>query len=118
MPRWSESFGPVDAPAQVQYEQLGYGVAVLPPGSAVPSTIPITLQPDQTLVNSYSSDTVRKIDISPGMQIGVLAHTSQSDQFQIEARAPGNLRVLTAYFPGWMASLNNTSLPSQRVRTG
>jgi hypothetical protein len=103
----------VDALAQVQYEQLGYGVAVLPPGMALPSTLAPDLLPDQMLVNSYSSDSISKIAISPGIQIGVLGHTTHGDQFQIEAQTSGSLRILTAYFPGWTATLNGMPLRLQ-----
>lgn len=109
-PRGSGDFGAVDALAQVQYEQLGYGIAVLPAGSAAPSTLAPALQPNQTLVNSYTSNDIQKIGVSTQAQIGVLGHTTHSDQFQIDSSASASLRILTAYFPGWAASLNNAPL--------
>lgn len=109
-PRWSDTFGSADALAQVQHEQLGYGVAVVPYGQPVPTTLSPALPPDQTLINSFSADTVRKLAIQSGVQVGVLGHTAHSDSFQIDVQTPATVRLLTAYFPGWTASLNTTSV--------
>ena len=113
-PRWAETFGETDASAQVQHEQLGYGVAAVPVGALLPTSLGENVTPDQTLVSSYGEDIVRKIAVQTGVQVGVLSHTTQSDRFQIEASAPTTLQILTAYFPGWSAVLNNNSIPVQR----
>jgi hypothetical protein len=113
-PRWAESFGDTSAAAQVQHEQLGYGVATLPYGALIPATISENVLPDQMLLSSYGADIVRKIAVQTGVQIGVLTHTTQSDRFQIEASAHATLQILTAYFPGWTATLNDNPLAVQR----
>lgn len=112
-PRWSDTFGAVDPLTQVQYEQLGYGTAVLPAGMALPSTIAPDLLRDQMLVSSYSANSISKIALSPGFQIGVLRHSTHGDQFQIESQTSGTLRILTAYFPGWTATLDSMPLRLQ-----
>jgi hypothetical protein len=109
-PQWSRDFGSTDAPSQIQYEQLGYGIAVLPPGTLVPITTSSSLLPDQTLMNSFASGSVRKIAVSSGVQVGFLNHFTHGDQFQVNVQSPGVLQILTSYFPGWSATLNNTPL--------
>lgn len=116
-PDWSDDFGSTDAVAQVQYEQLGYGVAVVPPGAPVPLTTSPTILPDQTLVNSFNSGTVRKIAVRTGVQVGFLAHWSHGDQFQVTVQSPGIVQILTSYFPGWSATLNGVAVPLHRDPT-
>ena len=113
-PTWSDDFGNTDAAAQVQFEQLGYGIAVLPPHEPAPVTTSPSLLPDQTLINSFASGAVRKIAVSTGVQVGFLTHSTHGDQFQVNVQSPGTLQILTAYFPGWEATLNNASLQVQR----
>ena len=41
----------------------------------------------------------------------MLEHDSHGDRFQVQTFAPLTLHVLTAYFPGWSARLNDTDVP-------
>jgi hypothetical protein len=108
-PSWNENFGDVSPNAQVEYERQGFGVAVLPSGTLIPSTIPETLLPNRILLEGYQADSVTKIlpdQVTATMQAGVLAHYSHGDRIQITTTLPTSLEILTAYFPGWSAALN------------
>jgi hypothetical protein len=114
----SEPFGDYDARSQVEYEQQGYGVAVMPPDSPIPSTLPDDLPPNRFLVDSYRSNTINKIapgQFSIGVQAALLAHTSHSDSYQLQVTTPSKLNILTAYFPGWVATVGGASIPLRRA---
>ncbi len=109
-PYTNEPFGGTDAPAQIQHEQLGYGVPVLPAYLPIPSTISAALQPNRLLIEGYLSGALNKIAVSPAsdaqVRLGILEHRTHSDRFQVSASASVTLNILTAYFPGWQATLN------------
>ncbi len=109
-PVYPQSFGPVDAPAQVGYEQQGFGVAVLPPGMPIPATIPENLTSNRHLLSGYSSGDIDKIapnQMTVDTQASVLYHASHSDRFQIRVNRPTTLSILTAFFPGWQAFIGD-----------
>ncbi|HVU14059.1 MAG TPA: 6-pyruvoyl-tetrahydropterin synthase-related protein [Phototrophicaceae bacterium] len=110
-PRWSQT--PIDTSpqAQVEYEQQGFGIAVLPDGEPLPSTIAPTTAPNRALIASYGDGLVSKIAQDSNLQIGILEHDSHGDQFQVQTFAPLTLRILTAYFPGWAATFNGVPIP-------
>jgi hypothetical protein len=119
-PNVHEPFGSTDGKTQLQHELQGYGVAVVPPTSAVPVTMPNNFLPDRLLVEGYQSNNINKIppgQVSTNGQIGVLEHNTHSDRFQIHTRTPVTVDVLTAYFPGWRASLSNNPVPLRRNPT-
>jgi hypothetical protein len=114
----SEAFGAYDARSQVEYEQQGFGVAVMPPASPIPSTLPNDLAPNRFLVDSYRSNTINKIapgQFSTDVQIALLSHTSHSDSYQIQVSSPTKLNILTAYFPGWSATVGGAPVPLQQL---
>jgi len=116
-PRVSESFGSADEKAQVQHEQQGYGIAVLPPNDPVPSTVAANLPPNRFLLDSYQSGNINKIEpgqFTSNAQAGLLNHHTHSDSFQIRANTPINLDILTAYFPGWRAAVADRPVPLVR----
>ena len=110
-----EVFGPATPEAQIEYEQKGYGVAVMPPGLLIPSTLPEKLLPNRFLIDSYQAQNVNKIapgQVSASFQASPLAHFTHSDHFQVRrVVTPGAINILTAYFPGWYATLANQSIP-------
>ncbi len=114
MPRTDQPFGGVSPRDQIQYEQLGYGTAVLPAHLPVPSTLNTGLLPNRQLVESYLSGVVNRIALDRpeiGVQIGLLETHTHSAQFQVRADSPLAFTLLTAHFPGWRATLNERSVP-------
>lgn len=111
----TEPFGSTAIAAQIQYEQAGYGVPVLPPSMPVPVTIPDNLTPNRTLIEGLISGTVNKISTgqttTSQVLVGILEHNTHSNRFQVSATRPATLDVLQAYFPGWRATLNNNTTP-------
>jgi hypothetical protein len=113
-PITTEPFGSDDANAQVQYEQQGYGVAVLPPDLPIPSTIPDSLPPNRLLLDGYQSNLINKIptsQLTTNFQAGLLDHNTHGDYFQVQVNSATSLNVLTAYFPGWQATLSDRIIP-------
>ncbi|MCB9452068.1 MAG: hypothetical protein H6672_11560 [Anaerolineaceae bacterium] len=116
-PEWPETFGGESPIDQIQFEQQGYGPAVLPPGVPVPTTLPDTLTTSSFLVDGFRTGSVNKI--APGqaistLQVGLLAHGTHSDRLQIHTAVATSLTILTAYFPGWQAELDGRSIPLSR----
>jgi hypothetical protein len=119
--RWSDVPFDTSAEAEVNFERLGFGVASLPDGQSVPTNLAASTPPNQALLNGYSTGDILKIDSdasSSRIQIGVLAHTTHADRFQLFMSAPTTLRVLTNYFPGWFASFNGATAPLQPSAEG
>jgi hypothetical protein len=116
-PQAQADFGDTSPLAQVEYELNGYGVAVLPAHAALPSTLPADELPNAGLLAGYRAGSINKIgqdQVGGELQLGLLSHGSHSDRFQIQLYAPRTLPVLTAYFPGWVGTLNGLSLPLTR----
>jgi hypothetical protein len=95
--------------AQLTYELNGYGIASLPAHLPIPSTIADGLPPNAGLIGGYRAGSINKIaqdQVGGEMQLGLLNHSTHSDRFQLQLYAARTLPVLTASFPGWMASIN------------
>lgn len=90
--------------AQRLYEQLGYGIAVLPPDAPLPTTLSSTALTTSSALNGKLA-----LGQSNG-QIGTLAHTTHSDSFQLLLTEPMSLQILTSYFPGWTATVHGDSV--------
>ncbi len=108
------TFETPNALAQIEFEQRGYGVAVLPPGAPLPSNAGAAPAPNRALLNSYQTSVVDKIDsasLPSTVGIGVLEHTTHSDLFSVRARSATPIKLLTAWFPGWTASFGASSIP-------
>ncbi|MCA9911272.1 MAG: hypothetical protein KC519_21615, partial [Anaerolineae bacterium] len=109
----TKSFGSAAPTAQVEYELQGFGIASLPRGLPLPTTLSPTLGPNRALINGYRTGDISKIDmlyLNSNVQIGFLEHTSYSDRLQVQTYAPTEFTVLTAYFPGWTANTNSGSV--------
>ncbi|MBC8098252.1 MAG: glycosyltransferase family 39 protein, partial [Armatimonadetes bacterium] len=117
---------------QLRYEQQGLGTAVLPFGAALPSTLPPPAQPDRTLLSSYQfnasdaatdenyGDNLDNLDkIAPPQltrsgQINILQQDTHTARYLLRFDQPLNNTLqqpvavtwLTAYFPGWQATLD------------
>ncbi|MCA0452640.1 MAG: glycosyltransferase family 39 protein [Chloroflexi bacterium] len=116
-PEAAENVGSANGAAQVRYEQQGYGIAVLPSGDALPTSLANDLAFSPSLIDSYTSSTINKLapgQISGGFRASPLANDSQSDEFQlIQTTSPTTLNILTAYFPGWSANIGEQRLSVQ-----
>ncbi len=122
VPQYEEVFGSTSPVSQLQYEQQGYGIAVLPAGAAVPVTIPDNLPYNRSLLDSFQSDTINKIapgQISAAFQASPLLHFSETDHFLLRrVTTPKQLEILTAYFPGWYATLSDRVINLTRSANG
>ncbi|MFQ3565636.1 MAG: 6-pyruvoyl-tetrahydropterin synthase-related protein [Aggregatilineales bacterium] len=117
-PRWPTVFGETNMAAQVLFEQQGFGIATSPAGALVPTALVEGVEPNQRLIISHSTGIVNKLatEIGPSrlVQIGILAHETHRDRFQIQTLEPLTIRLLTAAFPGWQALLNDAAVPTSR----
>jgi hypothetical protein len=113
------TFGDTDPAAQIEYEQRGYGVAVLAPGDALPNPLGTDWTPSRFLIDSYTNGSVSRIapsEISLSLQISLLDYASHSERFLVrEVTAPRTVTFLLSYFPGWRAILSGRLLPLRRV---
>lgn len=94
--------------AQVQHEQRGYGVAVVPRGSAYPTTLPTDAIPSGELVAGYRNDIINRIPrslLSSSLRASLLEQNTHAARYQFTARSPHQIDFLLAYFPGWLARL-------------
>lgn len=99
--------------ARIAYEQLGFGTPTLPITQPIPTTI-ADLPLNRALISGYESDAVVKLQPaspSSAVRIGLLAHQSHRDSFQITLTQPAVLDLLTAQYPGWSASFNGAPIP-------
>ncbi len=112
-PRWNEPPLDTSPAAQVEYEQQGYGIAGLPAGDPLPSTISPDIGTSRALIASYQDPPVNKVVPDVRAQVGILEHATHGDRFQVQTFSPLTLHVLTADFLGWSAAFNDISLPLQ-----
>ncbi len=120
-PRWLESFGDTSPLQQILYEQEGSPAAVLPPDAPIPSTISETLAPNRSLIRGYQVRAINRIEFQPSsnLEISVLHQWTHDYVFQIRSTRITQLDLLTAYFPGWQAFLDDQPIPLGRnERTG
>ncbi len=99
--------------ARVAYEQLGFGTPTLPITQPIPTTID-ALPLNRALISGHESNAVIKLQpagSSSALRIGLLAHQSHLDSFQITLTQPAVLDLLTARYPGWSASFNGAPIP-------
>jgi hypothetical protein len=113
-PRWPVGFGNTDPQAQILYEQQNQGLAVLPSQFSIPATISETLAPNGSLLDGYRSGNINKMGVgqlAANIRVGVLEHRTHGDRFQINLRTPTVFSILTAYFPGWQATIGGRPVP-------
>ena len=117
-PRWAEESIDTSPLAQVDYEQQGYGIAVLPDNAVLPASIPPGTTPNRALIASYRTGLIDKVQQIAGAQVGVLAHTTYGERLQVQSADSLTLHILTPYFPGWVAYANDTLLGLTRSSDG
>jgi len=101
--------------AQVEYEQSGYGVAVVPAGQAYPTTRQPNTLINAGLLDDLQADSLSRIarrELSSQMRINPLRQTSHSARYQVDVSSPRPLTMLRSYFPGWRASMDGQTLPA------
>jgi hypothetical protein len=96
-PRWPETFDDLSPAAQFTYEQQEAGIAVLPPGASLPTTLSAAA-PALT-----SADIANRVVRASGLQATVIQRGTHSLRIQISTDVPQRVNLLTAYFPGWQA---------------
>lgn len=113
-PDQPRSFTPA---AQVDYELQGNGVAVLPANAPVPVTTTDRLDPNGALRHSYETGTLMKVSgeqITGMAQVGALMTATHSIELQVNTTTTTTITILTAHFPGWVATLNDRPVPLSR----
>ena len=126
-PVWSaDNLTETGAPAQIRYEQLGYGVAALPPNDTVPTTLADDdIQPSLALTSSYADENIVRLptnQLGLGRQASLLAGETHSDRYIVSTQALGNrgergqvtFDLLRAYFAGWQATIDGDEVPLRR----
>jgi hypothetical protein len=112
LPQWTsqrihEAFGDTQPLAEIRYEQLGYGISVLPPGQWVPSNLAIRVAPNARLLSGYATQNVDRVMTSTTFsdQIVLLDDGTHRQTYQV--RFPGDLtsQLLLNPFAGWRAYL-------------
>ena len=80
----------------------------------MPSGLATMVEFNHNLIDSYRSGTINKLlpgQLTTSFQASPLAHLVHGDQFQLRhVTAPVTLNFLTAYFPGWRASIGDQRL--------
>ena len=100
--------------AQVEYEQNGYGVAVVPSGRAYPSTLSTNITASSSVLNSLEDGAPSRIDrrdLSSRLRINPLQQNRHNARYQIDISTNQQLTLLQSYFPGWYAWLDDEPLP-------
>ncbi len=112
--QWNPNFGNTTPQDQIRYEQLGYGIAVLPPTFLLPTTLAATLSPNRFLLEGYQLGIVNRLprnQLTANIRADLLSTQADISRYQIQATQPTTLNILAAFFPGWEATLSNESLP-------
>lgn len=100
--------------AQVEHEQSGYGVAVVPSGSAYPSTLQPDASASNSVLNSLEDGAPSRIDrreLSSQLRVSPLRQSRHNARYQIDISTNRQLTLLQSYFPGWRAWLDGEPLP-------
>lgn len=107
-----KSLIPVSEPspnAQILYEQQAFGIAPLPYGAHLPSTLEISPSPSRYLLSGYQNDNLDRLapnQISSRFQASVLSVQTHSSRYQVLNGEITPIQFLQAYFPGWQATLD------------
>jgi len=81
----------------------------------LPRAVKVLPGATQSLLDDYAEgDTVNKanpLSIPAGNTITLLEHRPQADTWQIDSAAPFTLEIMTFYFAGWTATLDDQPVP-------
>lgn len=111
---WLSPFGPstrnFSPMTQVEFEKNGFGSAVLPFGTSMPVTIRTGLAADRSLVESYSSPPLMRIQPGTPARVTPIFSGTHSSAWQVSTTVPTSLTITLAYFPNWSATLDGQTL--------
>lgn len=114
----AENWDDISPAAQIRFEQQGFGVATLPQGHAVPTTLAPELAVNRALAANSQDDKSKLnrfgLDERQRNQAVVLESASHTMRYQVRSVATTDITLLLAYFPGWRAMLNTKPLPLYR----
>jgi len=118
-PRWGDESTTWGNIAQITHEQLGYGVAVLPPTAPIPITLPQPIVPNRGLISGYADEQTNVVRIPQNQltiskQAGLIFAESHRDRYLIQTDTPAVFEVLRAYADGWQADVDETPVSVTR----
>lgn len=100
--------------SHIFFEQQGYGIAGLPIGSAVPTTLKENSEPSVHLMAGYQDGDIDKLSPNQSAvrsQTSNLFTRSHRYDYVIWTREVLHLEILTAWFPGWRAFIDDQPIP-------
>jgi len=110
-PHWRASDQRFDGLAQIEFEEAGFGIAVLPDNQPIPQTLSPAFTRNPLILSGYRTGQINRIELidsSAALQFGTLVTLSHSTRFQVRSVADAQFRFLTAQFPGWQITNSTT----------
>lgn len=121
-PVWLSPFGPsthdFSPQTQIEFEQRGLGVGVLPNGVPVPITTRSGLAVERNLIDSYESPPLTRIPLGTPARITPISTNTHSSAWQVSTTVPTPLTISLAYFPNWQATLDGQAVAVERNPSG
>ena len=119
---WLSPFGPsaqdFSPRAQVNFEQRGFGVGVLPNGASMPITTRSELAVERSLIESYASPPLTRIQLGTPARITPISTNTHSSAWQVSTTIPTPLTISLAFFPNWQATLDGRALAVESDPSG
>lgn len=100
--------------AQIQFEVDGAGIATLPDGASLPTTVPIDLAPERSLIESYREPPYIRIRPGSPARVTPVSAGTHSSVWQVSATQRSAITLSLASFPNWQASLDGVPLTVER----
>ncbi|MBK8134928.1 MAG: hypothetical protein IPK52_03650 [Chloroflexi bacterium] len=100
--------------AQIEFEQNGFGTAVLPAGAYTPSTLPVSYAPERRLIESYRNPPLERIRLGSAARVTPITSSTHGSTWQVSLTAQNSVLLSLSYFPGWQADLDGKPLPLER----
>jgi hypothetical protein len=116
---WAAEFGDTSPAGIVAFELEGKVVGTTSTGDFLPRTVEIFLRPQESLVASYRTGLVDKVNratLPDGTTVRVVEHGPTHDRFQVSGGRNFILRLYTLVFPGWRAYVDGVEVPIERGR--
>src|SRR5574341_2431992 len=110
---WAD-YGPVTPQRLFVFEREG-NVGTTAQNEFLPSSVKTMSEPQESLVRSYDTGLVDKVDraaLPKGTQVAVVEHGPQSDRFHTTSPDGFDLILFTFHFPGWAAYVDGVKTPT------